>query len=394
MKKIKLAWIATHPIQYQAPLLRAISEVNEIDLEAIFFSNFSVANYHDAEFGTSISWGSEILDGYKFKFLNSFGSKTQQIKTFTPFIFGLREALLSGKYDAVMVQGWNHYGMLLAAWICKYYGIRVCMRCEATDHVTSSKGLKKWVREKILYCYFNLIDIFFAIGSRNKEFYLSRRVDSSRIFLMPYCVDNKFFEEKGFLSGVNNIPDLLSLQSGIPIILFAGKLITRKCPDLLIRAYGLLGENKPYLIFVGDGEMRSEIEAEVIKKSLDRVYFVGFQSQSKIADFYAAADIFVLPSEDETWGLVVNEAMNCSCAIIASDRVGSATDLIKNNENGIVFESGNTLSLKNALDQCLFDDNYIKMGSASKKIIDNWGISQNVEALKSVLNFYNEDSCE
>ena len=394
MKKIKLAWIATHPIQYQAPLFRAISKVNEIDLEVIYFSNFSVANYRDSEFGTSISWGSDILDGYKFKFLNTFGPKIQQIKTFSPFILGLRKNLFSGKYDAVMVQGWNHYGMLIAAWVCKYYGVKVFIRCEATDHITSSKGLKKWIREKILSYYFSLVDVFFAIGRRNKEFYLSRGVDPGRIFLMPYSVDNNFFEDKLTPFEECKIHNLLSLQNNIPIILFSGKLIPRKRPDLLLRAYELLGEDKPYLIFVGDGVMRSEMEARVIKNRLDRVYFVGFQSQSKIANFYAAADIFVLPSDEETWGLVINEAMVCCCAIIASDRVGSAIDLIRNNVNGVIFESGNVLALKYALNQCLFDKKYEEMGVASKKIIDNSGIAQNVEVLKDVLNTFDEAAYE
>ena len=387
MKRIKLGWIATHPIQYQAPLLRAISQSGNIDLEVIFFSDFSVNNYHDTEFGKSVSWGKEILEGYKFQFLRRLGFRINKISTFSPVILNLRSTILKGGYDVVMIQGWNHYGMLMAAWICKRHGIKVLMRCEATDHIQSSKGLKKWIKEIMIVHYFSKIDFFFAIGTKNREYYKKRGIKKDKIDFMPYCVDNIFFEKKSFQISESNNHIYTQLDKSIPVILFSGKLISRKRPDLLLQAYDKLNNGKPYLIFVGDGELRNSLEAIAKEKKLDKVFFIGFQQQSELINLYKLANIFVLPSDDETWGLVVNEAMVCECAVIASDRVGSAVDLVRNNENGFIFKSGCVDSLVLALNKCLDNNSYHKMGKVSKKIIDNWGIPQNVISLNRVLKF-------
>jgi hypothetical protein len=69
MSKIRLAWLSTYPIQYQASLLRAIAQSTEIDLTALFFSDFSTRNYLDREFGREIKWDTPLLEGYQNIFI-------------------------------------------------------------------------------------------------------------------------------------------------------------------------------------------------------------------------------------------------------------------------------------------------------------------------------------
>lgn len=385
-RPIRLAWLATHPIQYQAPLLRAISKCPDIDLTAIFFSDFSTRGFVDPGFGLTVTWDTPLLDGYKYELLPGNGDEIREIKIFQPRVEGLAKRLTQNNFDVVLVQGWGHYGMLKAAWLAKRAGLKVLMRCEATDHVDSSVGFKRLLREITIRFLLSQVDWCLAIGTHNRNFYLKRGFPADRIGSMPYCVDNDHFYGMAKSTDVTELRVQLSLESGRPVILYASKFMARKFPDHLLEAYLQLSEPRPYLIYVGDGELRISLEEFTKKHQLKDVRFVGFRNQSELPAFYALADIFVLPSINETWGLVVNEAMNAGCAIITTDQVGAAVDLVRNGENGFVLKARDVPALINALRDCLLQRRFCDMGAQSLKIIQAWGIRENVAGLRKSLN--------
>lgn len=390
MKKLRLAWLATHPIQYQAPLLKAIARCADIELTALFFSDFSIRGVVDPGFGKAVAWDTPLLEGYNYEFLPGTGSEAVAIKTFQPRVNGLARRLNRDNYDAVLIQGWQHYGMITAAWLAKRAGLNVLMRCEATDHVNSSTGLKGKLREVTVRFLLHQVDACMAIGTRNREFYLKREFPADRIGSMPYCVDNDYFREKAQTANLESLRAKLKLEPWRPVILYASKFIKRKYPDHLLEAYHRLPEPRPYLVYVGDGEIRDSLEDAVRNRQLKDVRFVGFKNQGELPEFYALADIFVLPSINETWGLVINEAMNAGCAIITTDQVGSAADLVRIGENGFVIEPCNIEALKAALIACLEQDRFRSMGLRSMEIIKSWGINENVIGLRQVLALPNQ----
>lgn len=385
-KPIRLAWLATHPIQYQAPLLREIAQCPDIDLTALFFSDFSTRGFIDPGFGRAIEWDTPLLQGYQYEFLPGTGSEIKGINTFQPKVGGLAKRLNRQNYDAALVQGWQHYGMLKAAWLAKRAGLKVLMRCEATDHVPSSTGLKRLLREATVRFLLSQVDSCLAIGTRNRDFYLQRGFPAERIGFMPYCVDNDHFRTKAQSADVDGLRAQLSLEQGRPVILYASKFMERKFPDQLLEAYLGLPEPRPYMIYVGDGEMRGNLEATVLTHQLKDVRFAGFRNQGELPAFYALADIFVLPSINETWGLVVNEAMNAGCAIITTDQVGSAADLVRSGQNGFTIKACDISALTNALAACLAEERFREMGMRSLEIIQGWGIKENVAGLRSGLH--------
>ena len=385
MRDLRLAWLATHPIQYQAPLLRALARRPGLDLTAIFFSDFSTRNYVDREFGRAVEWDVPLLEGYRHEFLHVAGSRDIGITFLRPHISGLRERLTRQNFDAVLVQGWNHYGHVMAAWLARRAGIKVLLRCEATDHVTSSSGIKGAARNILVRFMLGQVDQFLAIGTRNRSFYLARGIAQERIGHMPYCVDNSYFRARAGAADKIRLRAELGLDDGRPVILFASKLIARKHGDDLLNAYARLADLKPYLLFVGDGEQRSGLMRMAEDKGLSAVRFPGFRNQSELPAFYALADIFVLPSVDETWGLVVNEAMNAGCAIVVTDQVGSGADLVKNGENGFVVAARDVAALTHALSATLEENRYLGMGQRSLELIAGWGIEANVAGLSAAL---------
>jgi len=120
----------------------------------------------------------------------------------------------------------------------------------------------------------------------------------------------------------------------------------------------------------------------------ERIHFLHFQNQTQMPFVYQACNLFCLPSRSETWGLAVNEAMACGKAILVSNKVGCAVDLVKAGINGEIFQSDNKKDLKNKL---LFLANdkarLIEMGQESNKIIQSWSFENQA---KQILNLLNE----
>jgi glycosyltransferase involved in cell wall biosynthesis len=116
------------------------------------------------------------------------------------------------------------------------------------------------------------------------------------------------------------------------------------------------------------------MEQIVALKNIPNVVFAGFQDQTRLARAYAASDVFVLPSiAHETWGIVVNEAMNFSLPIVATDKVGSARDLVKDGDNGFIVPAGDVGALAGALGQLVGSPELrSRLGARSLRRITDW----------------------
>jgi glycosyltransferase involved in cell wall biosynthesis len=157
----------------------------------------------------------------------------------------------------------------------------------------------------------------------------------------------------------------------VKLVAFCGYLVERKRPDLLIEALQLLEPfERPTLVFIGTGPLRAGLERMAEKVGVD-ARFVGFHDRAGLAQLYWAVDILVLPSNDDPWGLVVNEAMAANLPVIVSDACGCAEDLVVPGYNGFVFESGNAQDLQKYLRKALHSD-ASAMGRNSRSLIDEW----------------------
>jgi glycosyltransferase involved in cell wall biosynthesis len=251
------------------------------------------------------------------------------------------------------------------------------------------------LKKAVLPRFFRLIDGFLAIGTLNRAYYGRYRVPARKIFAMPYAVDNEFFREKAREARVfrGALRAELGLDPGRPVILYASKLQRRKRPGDLLEAYVRLSpdgvqEPFPYLIFVGDGEERSRLEQRVRELGWRSVRFLGFKSQNELPRYYDLCDVFVLPSEREPWGLVVNEVMNAGKPVIVSDQVGCGPDLVRHGENGFVIPVGDVDALARRLRELTLDaERAREMGEASLQIIAGWDFEADLEGLLQALEY-------
>jgi glycosyltransferase involved in cell wall biosynthesis len=391
---IRLAYLVTHPIQYQAPLLRRIAAEPGIDLTVFFCSDFSLKSYQDPGFGKSIAWDVPLIGGYRHEILPAVG-RQDRVTFWRPFNYGLAKRLSQGNFDVLWVHGYNrwfHWRAMVWAKIC---GLKVLVRDEATRISASRSYLKQIVKRGFFLGLGKFVDGFLAIGTLNAEYYRSYGIAGDRIFLVPYAVDNDFFRDKAKAAAGEreHLRRELGLEPGRPVILYASKLSAVKRGIDLLEAYIRMSpdgvqEPHPYLLFIGEGDQKKILEERARAKNWSSIKFLGFRNQTELPRYYDLCDVLVLPSVFEPWGLVINEVMNAGRAVVVSDQVGCAADLVKSGENGYVVKTGDSAGLHQALDNVVSDPQKCRaLGQNSLELIKRWGLEEDIAGLKMALAY-------
>ncbi|MFA5098670.1 MAG: glycosyltransferase family 4 protein [Candidatus Paceibacterota bacterium] len=384
----KLAILTSHPIQYQVPLFQKLAKEPQVDLTVYFCWDFGVGKESfDHELGKNIKWDLPLLDGYNYKFLKNYSPRPENY-LLGLINFGIVRELKNGKYDLLFVHGWNSFTNILAVLTAFLLGISVamhgdnCFACELVKPLWK-RGLKKI----ILTVFFKKIRHFLYMGNEDKKFYKYHGVPENKLISMPYATDNDYFYKLSESIDRKKVREREKVKNNI-VILFVGKLVNRKRPMDLLKAYESLAKNyKPKtkslsLIFVGDGNLRPELEKYARDRNLKDVVFAGFKNLTETPEYYAIADIFVIPSFNECWGIVVNEAMCFGLPIIASDTVGAISDLVLENKNGLIYKTGEIENLVYCLEQLVKDDKKRQsFGKKSLEIIKNYSFDKDVEGI-------------
>ncbi len=388
----KLAYFVSHPIQYQAPLLRMIASDPDIELKVFFYSDFSLNAYKDPGFGKLVKWDTPLTEGYDYQFLNCWGSKQRKNFFNQPVAKDISKQLEMGKFDAVWVHGWFWFCSLQVIWAASKLNIPILMRGESNALSETDNFFKKNAKKIFLKFFFKKISSFLCVGTLNRGFYANYGISENCLFSMPYAVDNDFFQSQARLAAENRekLKRALNLEPERPIILYAAKLTEVKRPQDLLAAYRLLSsdgiqEPEPYLVFVGDGILRASLENTAQETGWHSIRFLGFKNQSEMPAMYDLCDIFVLPSSFEPWGLAINEVMNAGKAVVVSDQVGCVPDLVLENQNGAIFPVGNVAALANAIRWAITNSKIA--GDDSLKKIQNWGFQEDIQGLKAALEF-------
>lgn len=390
--KRKLIFLNSHPIQYFAPMYQAIAEEETFDLEVWYCSRHGLDGEVDKQFGQAVKWDIPILEGYSHRFLKNVA--------FKPSIYGfwglinlqvISLLLQMPRKTVVVVAGWSNITCLITIFFAKFTGKTVCLRCDPPLHKALllspiKRAAKSLLLGKVL---FRLIDFFLYIGTQNKAFYQHYGVKPEQMIATPFAVDNtRFGHEASRLASTEEIrkqKDKLGIQPQSKVVLFTGKLYDVKRPFDLLQAFHRLNNKNLILLFVGDGELRPDLEQYVISHKIHNVVFTGFINQSEIPIYYALSDVIVLCSESEAWGLSINEALNFGLPAVVSDMVGCAGDLVQEGVNGYIFPKGDLNKLTDALNKVLYlaPKDYTEMSRASQRIIQNYSYQASINALKT-----------
>ncbi len=263
----------------------------------------------------------------------------------------IRKILKNFCPDFVVINGYVGLEQTLIMRYCMKNEIPYGIETDTPLHIPDSKW-KALIKKLYLKYYLNNSYCYgFPGGTLQKENLVYYGIPEDRCFIMPMSVSkNRFLKES------TQIPDKIQLKNQEKlgdkrIILFVGRLETVKNVNLLINAYAKLKQynSNLALLIVGDGSERNNLEMSVKDKNIQDVYFKGYVTFPQNVKYYKMADVFVLPSTYEPWGLVVNEASIMRLPIVVSSHVGCRKDLVKEGLNGYIFEDNNEKELIHAI---------------------------------------------
>lgn len=339
-----LAVIETHPIQYHAPVYRALHERFGILVTVIYGSDFSIAGYRDPGFQTSFSWDTDLLSGYDAIFLSRVSQGGGRVSTEVS-AKGITKALEKAAPAAVLLTAyhpWFHQAAFLQVWKTKY---PILFRSETTDHAHKRGPFLRWTRDHLLRSLYRRCAKLLYIGHHSLHHFQRLGCPAEKLIYSPYGVDVASFQcdEESRARLRSPTRARLGIQEGQKVLLFSGKLIHHKAPLLFLRSLKRLPSEwlrQVVVVFMGSGELEQEAEKLAKSPPIVTAHFVGFQNQTHLSPFYHAADLLILPSRHwETWGLVVNEALHHGMPCVVSESVGCAPDLIDPGVTGEVFKT-------------------------------------------------------
>ncbi len=383
----KLAIVTSHPIQYNAPLFRLLTERGKIELKVFYTWGQTEQGFvYDPDFKKAFKWDIPLLDGYEKEFVENISKEPgaghfkgiknrdiiQRIDKYNP--------------DALLVFGWSFQSHLQE--LRHYAGNKKILFRGDSTLLDEQPGVsvRKIFRRLFLKWVYRHVEFALYVGTANKAYYLSHGLKETQLVYAPHAVDNDRFEDTDgvYEARANKWKSDLGISSNELVFLFAGKLEAKKDPGLLIDAFASLSAPAIRLIIVGSGVLEQELKQQAAADQ--RIIFLDFQNQQQMPLVYRLGDVFMLPSKGpgETWGLSVNEAMACKRPVIVSNKCGCAHDVV--NGNGIVFEAGNKQDLQKAL--LYFAENRSEasqMGNKSYQLIRQFSHEQVAAVIEQIL---------
>ena len=383
--KKKLAIISSHPIQYNAPLFSLLHKRNKIYIKVFYtWGSTALEEKFDPGFGETIEWDIPLLTGYNYLFINNTSTKPGSHHFNGIINPTLINDIETFEADAILVYGWNFKSHLK---VLRYFHNRLPVFFRGDSTLMNDQPFYKKLARKILLRFiYRHVDFAFHVGSENRKYFKEYGLKDNQLILSGHAIDMQRFSTNNFeiVEKAKQWKQNITHSKNAIVFLFAGKFEQIKNLSLLIKSFNALKKEDVHLIIAGSGLLEKELM--VMAEENNNIHFLPFQNQSEMPALYHIADIFVLPSLSETWGLSINEAMACGKAILISDKCGCATDLVKENINGFIFKNNNEIDLLEQMNKIIFNKQKLEiMGKQSSDIIEQYSFENICLALENTL---------
>jgi len=364
------------------PLFRRMARHPSLDFQVDYCTLRGAEASHDPEFGANIQWDVPLLDGHSWQQVPNRGSGAESF--FGLFNLGLWKHIRRGNYDAVLCfVGYARATFWMALLAAKLSKSAFLFGTDATT--LAPRDGRAWKRgvKKILWPWlFRLAGQVVVPSSGSRDLMISLGIPAGRVTLTPYCVDNDWWMQQSKLVDRAAVRASWGVSRNDVVIVFSAKLQQWKRPLDLLRAFAKANLPNAHLLFAGSGPLLPQLESEATSLGVaSRVRFLGFVNQSQLPAVYTSGDLLILPSEFEPFGVVVNEAMCCGCVAAASDRCGSARDLVAPVCPDFVFRCGDTDALAELMKKASADPARLKeLSRAALAHIQTWSPERNIAA--------------
>lgn len=390
IRKYHILIVASHPVQYSASIFRFMAKHPQLEPQIAYCSLQGFEPSLDSEFGVEVAWDIPLLDGYSWVQVQNNSPQPKLGSFFGLINLELWKLIRKGNFDAVIVYaGYSYASFWIAAAAAKAHRKKFIFSTDASSiQPRNGKQWKTWLKRFLLPPIFRLADFVIVSSTLGKQMVQSLGIPEKHIAMTPSSVDNDWWISQATQVDVKALKKQWDIPENGRVVLFCAKLQSWKRPMDILRAFAKAHVPNSYLVFAGEGPLRAELEVEA--KSLrikEQVRFLGFINQSQLPSVYRCANLFVLPSEHEPFGLVVNEAMLCGCPVVVSDRVGAHYDLVQHGDTGLVYGCGDVDALAGILQVFLPDSERLnKMSVAAAQRMKTWSPYENVDVIVQALD--------
>jgi 1,2-diacylglycerol 3-alpha-glucosyltransferase len=314
---------------YRIPVFNELARRTDIDLHVIFLAETDETQRQWQVYKDEIQFSYQVLRSWRRRFG----------KHHCLLNWGIGEALANFSPDVIVCGGYNYLASWLTLRWARGHRTPILLWVESTAQDRRSRHtlvefLKTW--------FMRNCQGFVVPGKSSFQYLRNYGMAAKTIYVAPNAVNTEFFAQNA--DSVNS--DAVSYRQRLNLpprfFLFVGRLIPEKGVFDLLESYMLLDQEMRSqwgLVFVGNGPALSGLQTRVSDLAAGTVQFAGFAQREQLAVYYGLADVFVLPTHSDPWGLVVNEAMACKLPVIVSDAAGCAEDMVQDGWNGKKFAS-------------------------------------------------------
>ena len=333
--KLRLVILTEIISPYRIPLFNALARNPEVDLHVIFLAETDPTLRQWRVYTEEIRFSHQVLRSWR-----------KQVGPYNVLLNrGVGHALDAASPNAILCGGYNYVAYWQTLLWAKSHKVPFLLWSESNQYeLRRGHALVEFLKSEFI----SRCDAFVVPGLWAQEYLRILKVKDELIFTAPNAVDNELFGDAAAKARRNSADCRRDLGLPERYFLFVGRLVREKGVFELVSAYAKLDEkirSQISLVFVGDGVCREQLQREAASISPGRIQFAGFAHREQLAAYYALAEMLILPTYTDTWGLVVNEAMACGLPIILSRAAGCGPDLVKENWNGLFVPPRDVSSL-------------------------------------------------
>ncbi|WP_400076781.1 glycosyltransferase family 4 protein [Winogradskyella sp. R77965] len=372
---MKIVWVTRSFLDYRIPVFKALKVLNKGEFTLIFnesYVPYSVVEKVKRELKEScIGLKGELTFGNKST-TNKWANKGLRI----PFQPKLIKTIKSQKPDVIITDGFFQW-TYAALWMRFFYKTKHVMCYERTAHTERNA---QWYRISYRKFVSRWIDAICCTGDLCSKYVKSLGFKSNKVTTGHMVADiDTFFTDKLEKANILN----QHKDKNAILYLYVGRIVEAKGINELLLTWVAFEKGKNVALYlVGDGPEREKYQDRLKELKLTNVFFIGRVSYDKVADYYQSANVFIIPTLEDNWSLVIPEAMASGLPILSSVYNGCYPEYITKN-NGWVFDPLNYNDFLNKLNTSYFCENLNDMGNVSKTIISNYTPE------KAALSIYN-----
>lgn len=208
------------------------------------------------------------------------------------------------------------------------------------------------IKHKIKQHFIGAASAWLSTGKTTTEYFTYYGADPKHIYVYPFTSvkAEDILERPLTIAEKQEYRNFLRMKEE-KIILSVGQFIHRKGYDILLNA--CKNFDNTIGIYIVGGKPTEEYLKLKEELNLKHVYFVDFMTKDKLANYYKAADVFVLPTREDIWGLVVNEAMAYGLPVITTDKCVAGVEMVRDGVNGHIVPSENAEEITKVINEAL-----------------------------------------